>query len=114
LNEADLEHATHTAVVGYDIVDNILGDGDPIGKEVRVDGVPYMIVGVGERQGKTFGQSQDNWVSVPMTTYQHTYGTNDSMTIYARANGDSTVMAGRRRSSSDYADPPPRRAGRRR
>jgi putative ABC transport system permease protein len=93
LNEADLEHATHTAVVGYDIVDNILGDGDPIGKEVRVDGVPYMIVGVGERQGKTFGESQDNWVSVPLTTYQHTYGTNDSMTIYARANGDSTVMS---------------------
>jgi putative ABC transport system permease protein len=50
-------------VVGYDIVDNILGDGDPIGKEIRVDGVPYTIVGVGERQGKTFGQSQDNWVA---------------------------------------------------
>jgi len=93
LNEADIEHATHTAVVGYDIVDNILGDGDPIGKELRVDGVPYTIVGIGERQGKTFGQSQDNWVSVPLTTYQHTYGTNDSMTIYARANGDSTVMS---------------------
>ena len=93
LNEADIEHATHTAVVGYDIVDNILGDGDPIGKELRVDGVPYTIVGIGERQGKTFGQSQDNWVSVPITAYQHTYGTNDSMTVYARANGDSSVMS---------------------
>jgi len=64
LTAADEEHATHTAVVGYDIVDNILGDGDPMGKELRVDGVPYTIVGVGERQGKTFGQSQDNWVAV--------------------------------------------------
>jgi len=93
LTEADEEHATHSAVVGYDIVDNILGDGDPIGKELRVDGVPYTIVGIGERQGKTFGQSQDNWVAVPITTYQHTYGSNDSLTIYARANGDSAVMA---------------------
>jgi putative ABC transport system permease protein len=92
LTAADEEHATHTAVVGYDIVDNILGDGDPMGKELRVDGVPYTIVGVGERQGKTFGQSQDNWVAVPITTYQHTYGTNDSITIYGRANGDSKVM----------------------
>jgi len=90
--QADEDHATHNAVVGYDIVDNLLGDGDPIGKEVRVDGVPYTIVGVGERQGKTFGQSQDNWVAVPITTYQHTYGTNDSMTIYGRANGDAKVM----------------------
>jgi putative ABC transport system permease protein len=92
LTGADVEHATHTAVVGYDIVDNILGDGDPIGKELRVDGVPYVIVGVGDRQGKTFGQSQDNWVAVPITTYQHTYGTNDSLTVYGRANGDAKVM----------------------
>ncbi len=92
LTEADIEHATHAVVVGYDIVDNILGDGDPIGKELRVGGVPYTIVGVGERQGKTFGQSQDNWVAVPITTYQHTYGSNDSLDIYSRANGDSAVM----------------------
>ena len=92
LTDADIEHATHDAVVGYDIVDNILGDGDPIGKELRVDGVPYTIVGVGERQGKTFGQSQDNWVAVPITTYQATYGTNDSMVVYARAGSDMAVM----------------------
>jgi putative ABC transport system permease protein len=93
LTEGDIEHATHNVVVGYDIVDNILGDGDPIGKELRVDGVPYIIVGVSERQGKTFGQSQDNWVAVPITTYQHTYGSNDSLTVYSRANGDANVMA---------------------
>jgi putative ABC transport system permease protein len=92
LTEGDVEHATHNAVVGYDIVDNIMGDGDPVGKEVRVDGVPYTVVGIGERQGKTFGQSQDNWVAVPFSAYQHTYGTNDSLTIYARANGDAKVM----------------------
>jgi putative ABC transport system permease protein len=92
LTEADIEHATHSAVVGYDIVDNILGEGDPIGRELRVDGVAYTIVGVSERQGKTFGQSQDNWVAVPITTYQHTYGYNDSLDIYARASGDAKVM----------------------
>ena len=92
LTEGDIEHATHSVVVGYDVVDDVLGDGDPIGKELRVEGVPYTIVGVGERQGKTFGQSQDNWVVVPITTYQHTYGANETLTIYARANGDARVM----------------------
>jgi putative ABC transport system permease protein len=89
---ADEEHATKNVIVGYDIVDNLLGNGDPIGKEIRVDGIPYTIVGVGDRQGKTLGQSQDNWVAVPITTYQQTYGYNDSVDIYSRANGDAQVM----------------------
>ena len=88
----DEDKGTHDAIVGYDIVDNLLGDGDPLGKEIRVDGIPYTIVGVGDRQGKTLGQSQDNWVAVPITTYQQTYGYNDSVNIYARANGDAAAM----------------------
>ena len=89
---ADEEHATKNVIVGYDIVDNLLGDGDPIGREIRVDGIPYSIIGVGERQGKTLGESQDNWVAVPITTYQQIYGYNDSVDIYARANGNADVM----------------------
>jgi putative ABC transport system permease protein len=90
--QADEDHGTHNVIVGYDIVDNLLGDGDPIGKEIRVDGIPYTIVGVGDREGKTFGQSQDNWVAIPITTYQQTYGYNDSVDIYARATGGAAVM----------------------
>ena len=89
---ADDEHGTHNVIVGYDIVDNLLGEGDPIGKEIRVNGISYTVVGVGARQGKAFGQSQDNWVAVPITTYQQTYGYNDSVDIYARAHGDAAAM----------------------
>jgi putative ABC transport system permease protein len=90
--QADEDHGTHDVIVGYDIVDNLLGEGDPLGKEIRVDGIPYTIVGVGDRQGKTLGQSQDNWVAVPITTYQQTYGYNDSVDIYARASGNAEAM----------------------
>jgi putative ABC transport system permease protein len=89
---ADEEHGTHDVIVGYDIVDNLLGEADPIGKEIRVDGLPYTIVGVGERQGKTLGESQDNWVAVPITTYQQVYGYNDSVDIYARVAGGALGM----------------------
>lgn len=89
---ADEDKGTHAAIVGYDIIDNLMPDGDPIGKEIRVDGIPYTVVGVGDRQGKTLGQSQDNWVAVPISTYQQTYGYNDSLTIYARGNGNAEVM----------------------
>jgi putative ABC transport system permease protein len=90
---ADEDHAFHNAIVGYDIVDNLIGDdSDPLGKEIRVDGIPFTIIGVGDRQGKTLGQSQDNWVAIPITTYQQIYGYNDSVDIYARASGGSEAM----------------------
>ncbi|MGO9436712.1 MAG: ABC transporter permease [Terracidiphilus sp.] len=89
---SDEDHATKNVIVGYDIVDNLLGDGDPIGREIRVDGIPYTIIGVGDRQGKTLGQSQDNWVAIPITTYQQIYGYNDSVDIYARTNGNALEM----------------------
>jgi putative ABC transport system permease protein len=89
---ADDQKATHNVIVGYDIVDNLLGDGDPIGKEIRVGGIPFTIVGVGDRQGKMLGQSMDNWVAIPFTTYQQTYGYNDSLNIYGRASGSAEAM----------------------
>jgi len=67
-------HSAHVAIVGSDIEDNVLGPGDPLGKEIRVDGVPFTVIGVGQSQGKMFGQSMDNWVSVPLTTFLERYG----------------------------------------
>jgi putative ABC transport system permease protein len=90
--QADEDHASRVAIIGADIEDNLLKDVDPIGKEIRVDGVPYTIVGLGEKQGKTLGQSQDNWVGVPLTSYQKTYGTMNTVTIYAKAPSGAAAM----------------------
>jgi putative ABC transport system permease protein len=92
LTETEDTHSTHVAIVGADIVDNVLGAGDPLGKEIRVDGNPYTVIGVGERQGKMLGQSLDNWVAIPLTTFLHTYGANATLTIYVDSGGGGAVM----------------------
>ena len=86
------DHAAHVAIVGADIVDNMLGAGDPLGKEIRVDGAPYTVIGVGEAQGKMFGNSMDNWVAIPLTAYLHQYGSHATMTVYVDAGGGGAVM----------------------
>jgi putative ABC transport system permease protein len=86
------DHSTAVAIVGADIVDNVLGEGDPLGKEIRVDGAPYTVIGVGERQGKMLGQSMDNWVAVPLTAFIHSYGGNASLVIFVDAGGGGEVM----------------------
>ena len=90
--EVEDEHNTHVAVVGADIVDNVLGQGDPVGKEIRVDGSPYTVIGVGERQGKMLGQSMDNWVVIPLTAFLQAYGAHRSMMIYVNAGSGGEVM----------------------
>src|ERR1700723_385976 len=85
--QGEVDRRLHVALIGPDIVDNQMGGEDPLGKEIRVDGEHYTVIGVGERKGKTLGQSQDNWVAMPLTTFLNSYGSNRSLTIYARANG---------------------------
>ena len=88
----EVEHGARVAVVGTDIQENLLKGDDPINKEIRVDGVPYTVIGMGEKQGKTLGSSQDNYVIVPLTTYQHTYGSLKTLTVYIKAPGTGAAL----------------------
>jgi putative ABC transport system permease protein len=88
----DEEHASQVAIIGTDIRDNLFPGVDPLGLELRVDGMPYTVVGVAQKQGSTLGMSQDNWVAVPLTAYQKTYGTMKSVTIYVKAGSAGPVL----------------------
>jgi putative ABC transport system permease protein len=90
--EVEDQHSAHVAIIGSDVVDNLLGPGDPLGKEIRVSGTPYTVIGVGEAQGKMLGQSMDNWVAVPLTSFLASYGAHATMDIYVDAGGGGAVM----------------------
>jgi putative ABC transport system permease protein len=86
------DHSAAVAIVGADIVDKLLGDGDPLGKEIRVDGTLYTVIGVGERQGKMLGMSLDNWVAIPLMSFLKRYGAHYSLSIYVDAGAGGEVM----------------------
>jgi len=90
--QTDEDHASPVAIIVTDIRDNLFPGIDPLGLELRVDGMPYTVVGVAEKQGSTFGQSQDNWVAVPLTAYMNTYGSMNSSTIYVKAGSAGTAL----------------------
>jgi len=93
LTEADERSASHVVVIGNDIVENLIGNLDPIGKEIRVDGDTYTIIGVAKKEGKTLGQSRDNWVLMPISTFENRYGVhNNSPKIWGKGFGVGTPL----------------------
>jgi putative ABC transport system permease protein len=86
LNETDLNGRSAVAVVGTDIVEHLMAGSDPLGREIRIDGWTYQVIGVGKKKGKTLGQSADNYVMIPLTVYLKQYGAhNSSIGIWGKA-----------------------------
>jgi putative ABC transport system permease protein len=86
LNETDLDNRSSVAVIGNDIVEHLMAGTDPIGKEIRIDGWTYQVIGVGAKKGTTLGQSADNYVMIPITAYLKQYGMhNNSIRISGKA-----------------------------
>ena len=81
----DIEQAAMVGVVGTDLVEAFFGTMEPIGKEIEVNGHPIRIVGVAEKKGSVFGNSQDNFVWLPISTFQKLFGTRRSVGIQAEA-----------------------------
>jgi putative ABC transport system permease protein len=81
----DIAQGSDVAVIGADLVDAFFGTMEPIGKEIDIDGHRLKVVGVAEKKGSVFGESQDNFVWMPITTFQKFYGTRRSVVIQAEA-----------------------------
>ena len=113
LIQDDVDSARPYAVIGNDLVEAFFGRIDPLGRTIVVDGHPLRVVGVAEPKGSIFGQSQDNFVWIPITTFQKLYGTRRSVQIQVEARSlsvfeqsqDEARLAMRIRHHLAYQDP---------
>lgn len=88
------EHSRTTCFVGTDIVKEFFSGVDPIGKEIKIGGLPFRVVGVAVEIGTVLGQPQDNFIIIPITTFEKLYGHVGSISIRVAAiNADSINKA---------------------
>jgi len=73
------------AVIGSDVKDKFFTGTDAIGKTLKIDGRPYIVVGVAKKKGSAFGQSQDNFALIPIGTYFQVYGSRQGISYAAKA-----------------------------
>jgi putative ABC transport system permease protein len=71
--EADTIHASKTCVIGRDEVKALYPRRDPVGQELLLNGVPFIVIGVLEKKGSFLGGSNDNWVMIPISTFDEMF-----------------------------------------
>ncbi len=67
LTESDIAHRTKVCVLGSELAETLFPHTDPLQKEIRIGPIKFIVVGVLQERGSIFGQSQDNFVGIPVT-----------------------------------------------
>jgi ABC-type antimicrobial peptide transport system permease subunit len=94
--DADVRNAAQVCLVGQTVEDNLFGGESPVGKRVRVKGLPFKVVGVLDKKGaNTFGQDQDDVLLMPWSTVKKklqgsTFPTVDQILV---GTGDASDLA---------------------
>ncbi len=85
LNEGDDEHRRYVALIGSELADTLFNRRDVVGREIKINGLPFEIIGVAKEQGSFFGQSRDDFALIPLSVFQKMWGSRESLTISIKA-----------------------------
>jgi len=81
MSATEVDRSQLVTIVGFDIADKLFGDVNPLDKVVKIAGIPFRIVGVSEKKGSVFGNSQDNFAVIPLGAFQKLFGARQSLTL---------------------------------
>ena len=85
LNDTDYTHESMVCFMGQDLVNEFFPNVDPIDKEIQVNGIPFRVIGTAQKLGSIFGQSEDNFVQIPLTTFRKVFRSRPSLAVSVQA-----------------------------
>lgn len=90
---SDAEDTNHrlVAFIGSDVKDLLYPNVDAVGKTIFIDQRPFTVVGVAKKLGSVFGQSQDNFVHIPIRAFFKIYGSRRWISYSALANSPALL-----------------------
>ena len=62
------------AVLGWEVADKVFGPADPLEKTVKIGTLHFRVVGISEKKGSAFGNSQDNFAIIPLSVFRKLFG----------------------------------------
>ena len=94
LSDIDVLQRRAVAVIGADVADKLYEHVDPVGKDLRLLGNHFTIVGVIAKKVRVLGQSFDGFVLLPLTTFESIYGRRKTTTVSVKMARPEDVAEG--------------------
>ncbi|MFO7889636.1 MAG: ABC transporter permease [bacterium] len=89
----DIRSSRKVCIIGMNIKEILFPFIDPVGQYVRVGSAKFQVIGVLEEKGSVFGQSEDNLVAIPYTTFHKVFGKEWDMNIAVQARTSEMLPA---------------------
>ena len=94
VTQSDDDHRAEVVFIGSDVAAKFFPNVDPIGKSIRAETHEYQVIGVASPIGSAFGQSQDNFMIMPIHTFaKELHRQRDWIAIFVQAPGAEMMEA---------------------
>ena len=93
MTPTEVRRRRNVAVLGWDTADKLFPAVDPVGRRIKIRGVPFRVVGVSRPQGSMFGMSQDEFAIIPLGAFQRLFGSRSSLSLRVRPRDPDEVQA---------------------
>lgn len=87
----EVERAAKVAVIGYDVKEKYFPYGSPVGQTIKVRGIPLQILGVEEKRGSLFGDSQDRHIYIPITLHNQLFARTGGIQLHGKTADKATL-----------------------
>ena len=84
MSTIEVERGQLVTILGYTLADRLFGEIEPIEKTIKIAGIGFRVVGVSEKKGSFFGDSQDNFAVIPLSAYQRLFGARQSLQLMVK------------------------------
>jgi putative ABC transport system permease protein len=73
ISDRDINSGARVVVLGESVAESLFGAADPVGEKVRIKDVPFVIIGLLEAKGSTFGDDADDTMVMPISTMRQRF-----------------------------------------
>jgi len=93
ISPSEIDRNRPVVLLGWDAADRLFKGADPIDKIIKIEGSHFRVVGVAEKKGAIFGQSQDEFAVVPLGVFQKIFGARQSLQLTVKPRDPSLIDA---------------------